>query len=439
MFRRFPRSGIPDQFDSWSEYEEYLDTLVELHCIDNGKKVWWDLRPHPLFGTLEFRICDVPTSPRVTVALAALAQAIVVKLYRLRRSNLGFRIYSRALVEENKWRAARYGLDGRLIDFGKRRKCRCASSRSSCSSSWTTWWTSSGSRRRSSYVHTILAEGTSADRQLAGLSSETGDLRAVVRWLVEETRAGNEEVDVKVGLLCGREYSFPPAFIDRVNTLGRDARHHGGDRDADRHEDGRAAGVPRHRRSHLARGRVLPRLPEARGARRAPTSSTTRSGGRPTTSSSTTRSRSKLGVAMPKTVVLPQKSYPAGHRPDRRVAAQPRLPDRLGRAARLRRPAGDPEAVLGRRLEARLQGARPRGAARRLRRHRAVLHDAAAVHQLRSSTCAASRSARPTSRRSRYDAHERQLSRRARVPVARSSARASSGTRRRSTRRSATR
>ena len=84
--------------------------------------MWWDLRPHPLFGTLEFRVCDVPTSPRVTVALAALAQALVVKLYRLRRSNLGFRIYSRALVEENKWRAARYGLDGRLIDFGKRQE-----------------------------------------------------------------------------------------------------------------------------------------------------------------------------------------------------------------------------------------------------------------------------------------------------------------------------
>src|SRR6478609_8070644 len=120
VFRRFPRSGIPDKFDSWSEYEDYLNTLVELHCIDNGKKIWWDLRPHPLFGTLEFRVCDVPTSPRATIALAALAQAIVVKLYRLRRSNLGFRVYPRALVEENKWRAARYGLDGRLIDFGKR-------------------------------------------------------------------------------------------------------------------------------------------------------------------------------------------------------------------------------------------------------------------------------------------------------------------------------
>src|SRR4051794_12764747 len=115
VFRRFPRSGIPDKFDSWSEYENYIDTLVELHCIDDSKKVWWDLRPHPTFGTLEFRVCDVPTSPGTTIALAALAQAIVVKLYRLRRRNLGFRIYARQLIEENKWRAARYGMDGRLI------------------------------------------------------------------------------------------------------------------------------------------------------------------------------------------------------------------------------------------------------------------------------------------------------------------------------------
>jgi carboxylate-amine ligase len=78
VFRRFPRTGIPDEFGSWSQYEEYLNLLVELRCIDSGKKVWWDLRPHPLFGTLEFRICDVPTSPRVTVALAALALELLV-------------------------------------------------------------------------------------------------------------------------------------------------------------------------------------------------------------------------------------------------------------------------------------------------------------------------------------------------------------------------
>jgi glutamate---cysteine ligase / carboxylate-amine ligase len=193
VFRRFPRSGIPDQFDSWSEYEAYLTMLVELHCIDDGKKVWWDLRPHPLFGTLEFRICDVPTSPRVTVALAALAQAIVVKLYRLRRSNLGFRIYPRALVEENKWRAARYGIDGRLIDFGKRQEVPMRDLARELVEFVDDVVDELGSRKALQYVETIIAEGTSADRQLQ-VYKETGDLRAVVRWLVEETRSGHEEV-----------------------------------------------------------------------------------------------------------------------------------------------------------------------------------------------------------------------------------------------------
>jgi carboxylate-amine ligase len=193
VFRRFPRSGIPDQFNSWGEYEEYLDTLVDLHCIDDGKKVWWDIRPHPLFGTLEFRICDVPTSPRVTIALAALAQALVVKLYRLRRRNLGFRIYSRALVEENKWRAARYGIDGQLIDFGKRQEVPMRQLANELLEFVDDVVDELGSRNALSYVQTILAEGTSADRQLE-VYRQTGDLRAVVRWLIEETRAGHEEV-----------------------------------------------------------------------------------------------------------------------------------------------------------------------------------------------------------------------------------------------------
>src|SRR3977135_2408612 len=122
VFRRFPRTGIPDYFNSWSDYEQYVETLIELRCIDNGKKIWWDLRPQPTFGTLEFRICDVPTAPRAAIAIAAVAQAIIVKLYRLRLRNLGFRQYHRALIEENKWRAAPWGLDGKLIELGRRRE-----------------------------------------------------------------------------------------------------------------------------------------------------------------------------------------------------------------------------------------------------------------------------------------------------------------------------
>jgi carboxylate-amine ligase len=191
VFRRFPRSGIPDKFDSWSEYEDYVNTLVELHCIDDGKKVWWDLRPHPVFGTLEFRVCDVPTSPKTTIALAALAQAIVVKLYRLRRRNLGFRIYARQLVEENKWRAARYGIDGRLIDFGKRQEVPMRELALELLEFVDDVVDELGSRRALQHVHTIVEQGTSADQQLA-VFRQTGDLKKVVQWVVEETRAGNQ-------------------------------------------------------------------------------------------------------------------------------------------------------------------------------------------------------------------------------------------------------
>jgi len=192
VFRRFPRTGIPDHFDSWREYERYVEMLVELHCIDNGKKIWWDLRPQPTFGTLEFRICDVPTAPCASIAIAALAQAIIVKLYRLREKNLGFRRYHRALIEENKWRAARWGIDGKLIDFGKRQEVPMRQLAEELLEFIDDVVDDLGSRREVEYVRTILVEGTSAEKQVE-IYRRTGDLRAVVQSIVEETRAEVEE------------------------------------------------------------------------------------------------------------------------------------------------------------------------------------------------------------------------------------------------------
>jgi carboxylate-amine ligase len=192
VFRRFPRTGIPDYFNSWSEYENYVDTLVELHCIDNGKKIWWDLRPHPTFGTLEFRICDVPTAPRAAIAIAALAQAIIVKLYRLREKNLGFRRYHRVLIEENKWRAARWGIDGKLIDFGKRREVPMRDLALELLAFVDDVVDDLESRREVEYVKKILADGTSAERQV-DVYRHTGDLRAVVQSIVDETRESVEQ------------------------------------------------------------------------------------------------------------------------------------------------------------------------------------------------------------------------------------------------------
>ena len=119
VFERFPRTNIPDIYTSWSEFENYVNLLIHTNCIDNAKKIWWDIRPHPYFPTLEFRVCDVPMRVEETIAIAALCQAVIAKLYRLHEKNQSFRHYSRPLLMENKWRAARYGLDGKLIDFGK--------------------------------------------------------------------------------------------------------------------------------------------------------------------------------------------------------------------------------------------------------------------------------------------------------------------------------
>jgi carboxylate-amine ligase len=189
VFRRFPRTGVPEHFESWSAYENFVNLLVKLNCIDTGKKIWWDVRPHPVFGTLEFRMCDVTTKIEEACAIAALTQAIVVKLHRLYTSNQSWRVYRRALIEENKWRAARYGIEGKLIDFGKEEEVPMKRLIPELLELVDDVVDDLGSRSAVNYVQTILNEGTSAERQLR-VFHETGDLRAVVRHIVAETRGG---------------------------------------------------------------------------------------------------------------------------------------------------------------------------------------------------------------------------------------------------------
>src|SRR5574343_1385940 len=116
VFDKFPRTGIPDYFDSIEAYDNYVNLLIKTNCIDNAKKIWWDLRVHPFFNTVEFRICDIPMTVDETIAIAALFQALCAKLYKLRSQNKNFIIYPRPLINENKWRASRYGVDGTRID-----------------------------------------------------------------------------------------------------------------------------------------------------------------------------------------------------------------------------------------------------------------------------------------------------------------------------------
>jgi carboxylate-amine ligase len=192
IFKKFPRTDIPDYFNSYSEYQSYVSLLIKTNCIDNAKKIWWDIRPHPYFPTLEYRICDIPSRVDEVVAIAALFQAITAKLYKLYRSNMGFRLYRRALIQENKWRAVRWGIDGKLIDFGKQKEVPTRDLIHELLEFVDDVVDELGSRKELEYVYRILETGTSADRQLRTYQA-TGDLKAVVDQLIIETMEGLDQ------------------------------------------------------------------------------------------------------------------------------------------------------------------------------------------------------------------------------------------------------
>lgn len=189
VFSNFPRTGIPPSFSSGSEFEQYINLLMKTGSIDNGKKIWWDMRPHPVFGTLEYRVCDIATRVDECIALAAIMQAIIVKLYRMFEDNTTFRVYRRAIITENKWRAQRYGIQGKLIDFGKRQEVDAKAIIHEFVAFVDDVVDELGSRHEVEYILKIVENGTSADRQLA-IFHETNDLKAVVDNLILETLEG---------------------------------------------------------------------------------------------------------------------------------------------------------------------------------------------------------------------------------------------------------
>ena len=189
VFDKFPRTNIPDTFTSWADFEQLVALLIRTNCIDNAKRIWWDIRPHPIFSTLEVRICDLPLRVDETLALAALIQATLAKLYKLHARNQGFRIYGRALLMENKWRAARYGLDGMLIDFGRETEVPERELILEYLDFVDDVVDELECRKEVEYVQTMLDGGTGADRQLR-IFNETNDLRQVVQYMVAETEAG---------------------------------------------------------------------------------------------------------------------------------------------------------------------------------------------------------------------------------------------------------
>jgi glutamate---cysteine ligase / carboxylate-amine ligase len=189
VFDKFPRTNIPDYFTSYGEYESFVNLLIQTNCIDDAKKIWWDIRLHPHFPTLEFRVCDVPMRVDETIALVALIQATVAKLYKLHAANQGFRLYRRALIMENKWRAVRYGIDGKLIDFGKRIEVPVRDLIYEYLLFIDDVVDELDSRQEVNYIHRILDSGTGADRQLR-IFQETGELTKVVDYIIYETQSG---------------------------------------------------------------------------------------------------------------------------------------------------------------------------------------------------------------------------------------------------------
>ncbi len=190
VFRNFPRTGIPRTMGSWSEFESMVNHFVATNSIPNASKIWWDVRPSWSYPTLEFRICDICTKVDEAVCIAAIFQAIVFKLWKLRRDNMNYRHYPAGYIDENKWRAIRYGLDGKLVDWGKGAEFPARD----MIRELIDWFIGDvldelGTRKEVEYAYRILDEGTSADRQLA-VWRQTGDLKDVVDLIVRETAEG---------------------------------------------------------------------------------------------------------------------------------------------------------------------------------------------------------------------------------------------------------
>jgi len=197
VFDEMPRTGLPAQFDSYGEYQRTVDVLVKAGVIEDATKVWWDLRPSARFPTLEMRVPDVCTLLDDAITIAALYACICRMLYRLRRENKRWRSYTNFLLKENRWRAQRYGVEQGMIDFGRGEIVPFAELTEELLALISEDADALGMREEVENVHTILARGTSADRQLAvyqaarasGLTERDAQ-NAVVDRLIEETVSG---------------------------------------------------------------------------------------------------------------------------------------------------------------------------------------------------------------------------------------------------------
>lgn len=197
VWDEMPRTGLPERFQSWSEYNRHVDVLTKTGIIEDATKIWWDIRPSARFPTLEMRITDVCTRLEDGITIAALYVCILRMLYRLRRNNQRWRIYARMLVNENRWRAQRYGMDEGLVDFGTEGIVPYADLLEELLAFIAEDARSLGCEAEVRRARDIAARGTSAHRQRRIYAEATARgaapheaLREVVDWLVAETAAG---------------------------------------------------------------------------------------------------------------------------------------------------------------------------------------------------------------------------------------------------------
>lgn len=196
-FRTMPRTGLPEEFDSWTEYQRHVDVLVRAHLIDDSSKIWWDVRPSARFPTLEMRITDVCTRVEDAVTVAAIYLSLLHMLYRLRRNNQRWRQYAPMLISENIWRAQRYGIDGTLMDFGKGVLVPYEDLLEEMIELVRPDAEELGCVEQVEHARTIVEVGTSADHQIriyqaaiAGGASNEEALRSVVDYLIADTQHG---------------------------------------------------------------------------------------------------------------------------------------------------------------------------------------------------------------------------------------------------------
>jgi carboxylate-amine ligase len=218
VWKRFPRSGMPEVFASRAHYERYVQDLIDMGCIDNAKKIWWDMRPHPFFNTLEFRINDMPGTLEDTLGIAALCQALVAKLVHLHEQGRDVPIFARDYIEENKWRAMRYGLDAEVLDFAGKRTLSMRNALQETLDFVDDLVDELGSRREMNYLRALLADprGTGADRQMAVYQESNGDLDKVTKFLQEQTMQGISLGSADLSQQVLRFKMYQPAHTESV-------------------------------------------------------------------------------------------------------------------------------------------------------------------------------------------------------------------------------